>query len=331
MVAETVRRALRTPALHFLLLGGLGFALAPTARPSVAISAADLTSLRSEFAWQLGRAPTAAELSAATERLVDERILEAEAWRRGLDRHDSAVATRLARLGDFVAGDEELARAEAIRRSRELGLDRNDPVVRRYLTERMRQLLAAGADLTSFGEDELEARLAEHPERYAVPERIALRQRFRASTTDAGDDEAFRTALDARGGRADPGLGDPSPHPSRQVGSGAELDRLFGPGFRAALDPRRVQVWQGPIPSALGRHWVWIESFEPGRPASLTEARARIENELREAARAERLKRRLAELRGRYDVRRAARIAATSASGTSSGTGASGPSPLQTD
>lgn len=295
-----MHRLLRAPILHFLLLGALFWLLRPSPRPVIEISGAELARLERDFAAQTGRAPEPGELAASVERAVDERILEAEAWRLGLDRDDSAVATRLARIGGFVAGGPATGEpAQAVARARALGLDRADPVVRRYLTERMRQLLARGADPRPPTEAELEAHLRVHAERFRIPERIALRH--------------------VSHGR----LGDPSQRPRRVVASRAELDRRFGPGFADALDRSRVGAWQGPIAGAHGRHWVWIESVRPERLPALAEVRTRVAQHWREARREQRVARRLGELRERYEVRRAARIAATSSSGTSSGTGSS--------
>ena len=80
------------------------------------------------------------------------------------------------------------------------------------------------------------------------------------------------------------------------------IARAFGPAFLAALDPTRTQRWQGPIPSSHGIHYVFVESLTGRELPDFEAVRARAEQELLAERRAERLARRLAELRAHYAI-----------------------------
>lgn len=101
----------REPLLHFILLGGLLFAVqrwrADAPDPNtVVVDAAQRARLAERFATQRGRAPSDEELRKVTERWVDEELLVREALRLGLDRDDPEVRTRLLNKINFIAAQE---------------------------------------------------------------------------------------------------------------------------------------------------------------------------------------------------------------------------------
>ncbi len=319
-------RLARSPLLHFLLLGGLAFLVVPEAKPVLQV---DPDAVARTFAAEAGRPPTPAELERNVEREIDARVLEAEAWRRGLDRHDSAVATRLARIGDFV--DPDAPASERAARVRAIGADRSDPVLRAYLAERMRKLLLEDVEAEAASDAVLAVHLAAHPERFARTERLVVEHVFRRGPGSPEADDAFAERLAGLTPAEAARHADPFPLPSRIAGSRAEIERELGPGATRGLDPGALERWQGPLRGTLGRHWMWVSAYDPPHAPTLEAVRAEVEADWRAARRGAHLARRLAELRERYEVRRAERIAATSASGTSSGIGASSPQSRQID
>ena len=108
-----MRRWLRSPAVHFAILGGLVFA--------------------AESWRSAGAAPAAASLAAPS----DEELLEREARRLGLDRDDGGIRRRLVRnlrfLGQTKGSGERADYEEALA----LGLGDSDLVVRRRLVQRL--------------------------------------------------------------------------------------------------------------------------------------------------------------------------------------------------
>jgi hypothetical protein len=178
-------------------------------------------------------------------------------------------------------------------------------VIRRYLVERMRLALASEADHPEPGEAELAAHLARHAERYRIPEQLRLLQVFVSSRhADAtGRAEAIGRVLERGGPGAASGLGDPFPRGPRTVASRDALAQSFGAGFADALDGAAQGRWQGPVPSAYGLHWVWLDAPVPTRLPELREVRGRVRQDLLETRRAQRLRLRLDELRAGYEVR----------------------------
>ena len=85
-------------------------------------------------------------------------------------------------------------------------------------------------------------------------------------------------------------------------GTGADLERIFGPGFAAAVGAAPLRTWVGPVRSTYGLHLVWVHAREPGRTPALAEVRGRVvQRWLRE--RSERREREaMEEMRARYVV-----------------------------
>jgi hypothetical protein len=83
------------------------------------------------------------------------------------------------------------------------------------------------------------------------------------------------------------------------VASREELARRLGPAWLEALDPDALGRWQGPLPSAHGLHFAWLEPPLPARDPALDRVRGRVRQALLEERRAR-------ELRRRLDARRAA-------------------------
>jgi hypothetical protein len=271
--ALSLRRLLREPLLHFLALGALLFWLyhglnrgAPGAASEIVLDRVRLESLAAQFqrVWQ--RPPTAEELQGLTEAWVREEVL----YREGLA----------------------------------LRLDRDDPVVRRRVGQKLSFLADAGA-AAEASETELEAWLDAHPGDYRVEPRYALRQVYfdpvrRGERLEA--DVASAGAALARGnGEA---VGDASLLPASLDGAPAsEVARVFGEEFAQAVAALPVGGWQGPIPSGYGVHLVELRARESGRTPDLAEVRAAVERDLLRARADEAGEAFYRALRQRYSVR----------------------------
>jgi hypothetical protein len=116
----------REPLVHFVLIGSALFAIdqwratdppaapiavapapapapaPPVAHRSIVIDADARKQIATMAERRLGRAPTAAELAAETERFIDEEVLYREAIARGLDRNDPVIHERIAGLMKYV-------------------------------------------------------------------------------------------------------------------------------------------------------------------------------------------------------------------------------------
>ena len=104
-----INRLLREPLLHFFLLGVALFALygwlnvgGPGAANEIVVSRGQLESLQAQFerVWQ--RPPTSQELQGLVDTWVREEIFYREGMAMGLDRDDPVVRRRIAQKIEFI-------------------------------------------------------------------------------------------------------------------------------------------------------------------------------------------------------------------------------------
>jgi len=236
------------PLARFIALGGLLFAIdrASTPEPSIGadhaieLSPATQRLLLDETRDRLGRQPTAAEIDQALRSWEDTSLLVADA--------------------------------------RALGLDRGDPIVRRRLVAKMRYLLDDATPLRAPTADELQAHLAANQDRFQVPIRLALEQRFfdRGVRGAALDSDARAALAILTTGAEEPG----DPHrigASVPLQTRRQLADIFGGPFARSVVEAPVDVWSGPHASSRGLHLVRVTEHQPARPARLDELRRQVE------------------------------------------------------
>ena len=264
----------RSPLAVFLLLGAGVLAVdrwldgAGAARV-ITVTDEQIGAIRERWAAQWGRPPTGRELEGLIDEAVREEVLYREARRRGLDRDDPIIRRRLAQKMTFLLED----RTEAPR--------------------------AAAGDLETY--------YAAHAERYREPRRTTFRHVFLSRdrrTAPERDAAALLREVRAGGGDGWRQLGDPFALLREYTDrTDQEIAELFGGGFATALPTLAAGTWQGPVESAHGTHLVQvIGRVEPQLPA-LDEVRARVADDLLESRRRERNQAALLALRERYEVR----------------------------
>lgn len=267
-----IRRLLREPLLHFVLLGALLFLAygwlnraGLVATDEIVVSRNQVEGLVMQFerVWQ--RAPTATEREALI-----------ESWVR-----------------DEVFYREALA----------MGLEQDDPVVRRRLSQKVQFILDTGSDSAPPTDAELQRWLDEHADRYRVEATYALRQAYfdpaRRGERLAADMAAARRALQA--GRE--AAGDATMLPATLTGGAAEVARIFGAEFEQALRALPVGGWQGPVRSAFGLHLVELTSRTDSRPALLADVRPEVARDLMLARAQAAQDAQYAQLRSKYAIR----------------------------
>jgi hypothetical protein len=269
----TMRRILREPLLHFLLLGALLFWLygalnrgALDAPGEIVVDRARVENIAAQFQRTWQRPPAAQELQG----LIDSWVREEVYYREGLAQH----------------------------------LDRDDPVVRRRVAQKL-TAMADAQTTAEAGEAELQAWLVAHPDDYRMEPRYELRQVFFDPTRHGqrlnAEVEAARAAL-ARGSRG--ALGDATMLPNTlDAAPASEVERVFGQDFATAVAALPVGGWQGPIASGYGVHLVEIGSREPGRVPALAEVRVAVERDLLRARADQSGEALYQSLRQRYAVR----------------------------
>jgi len=267
-----MKALLREPLLHFLVLGGVLFALSAR-RPSedgeaLVVGAGELEHLVATFAATWQRPPDAEELALLVREHVREELACREALRLGLEQDDTIVRRRLRQKLEFLVGD------------------------------------LAAQELPS--EAELEALLARRASTFREPATFTFTHVYLSRERHGADLEARaqETLLALRGGVSADELGDPSLLPVEFEHVAAdELEELFGPGFAAGLAGLALGAFEGPVASSYGLHLVQLTAREPGRLPPLDELRAELEEEWRVERRAEELEEFYRTLEARQEIR----------------------------
>jgi hypothetical protein len=254
-LSQLLQRLAAEPMAQFLLIGAGLFLLHAAVRSrepvgEIRVSQGQLASLAAlhERAWM--RPPTTKELEGLM-----------EGWIR-----------------------EEAAEREA----RAMGLDRNDPVIRRRLRQMLEFLSEQRADQRQPSQADLQRWLRDHLDRYRRDPAYTFEQVFLDPSSSAEPPERRASALLARlNGVAPPdpaGLGDPLLllEPRFEALPGREVERLFGREFAAALARLQPGAWVGPLQSGYGEHLVKLERVVPGLVPPLAEGRQELERDWRQ-------------------------------------------------
>jgi len=244
-----MKRLLREPLVHFLLIGAVLFGLysfTPAGRPAnasskeIRLTLEELGQLALVFRSQWRREPTPEEFGRLVENKVQTEILYREALAMGLDKDDEMVRRRMAQKMQFLAEDVAAAR---------------EPT---------------SAELKSWFERRSAA--------FAQPPRLSFRHLYFSPDrrgARAREDAAQALAkiagqpVDAKiaGALADPFMAqdyyrDRAPD---------YLGKEFGPRFALAVAKLAPGSWQGPIESGFGWHLVFVDTVIPGRVPAFEE------------------------------------------------------------
>lgn len=267
-----LRRFVREPLVHFLVIGALLFgglqAVRAVQRPSVRISESELDQLVAYWAMQSGRPPTKAEMQAIVRDRVDEELLAAEARRTGLDKDDLIVRRRLAQKMAFASED-------------------------------------VGA-VAEPSEAQLRAFYAKTQDRYATPAHIALKQVYFSAERGPGARAAAGQALARARTDNDVGgepAGDPFVLPLSYADvSLDDLVRDYGADYAKAVQAAPIGQWTGPVASPYGLHLVRVEHRSGAAVAAFESVRADVRDGWLAEQRAASNAAFLAALRKRYRV-----------------------------
>ena len=249
MLQDQAHRWLREPLVHFLLAGLAVFGMAslrdapvdPASR-TIIITEEQVGRLaaRWQAAWR--RAPTPRELDALIRDHVKEEVYYREA--------------------------------------RRLGLDEDDPIIRRRLRAKMEFLAVAAAENAVPSDAALQAWIDRNPVRYSTDPRYSFDQIYLGPDADA----AAATLAQLRGGANWRGVGERISLPrTMEAAEATQVARQFGDAFAAALADLPVDDWHGPIASGFGAHLVRLRLVRAGAPPRLADVRQRAENDWRAA------------------------------------------------
>lgn len=276
----------------------------------IEIDATRRDALTQAFISQMGRAPDPEALGRLIDAEIDHEILYREALARGLLERDGGVQTRLIQKMLFLDGASEIENAgERVRKARELGLHRDDVVIRRILIQKMRLLGSALEERERPSREAIVARYAATRKIFREPDRLSFVHVFVSADERPGsaleDAQALRNRLRGESIQRDSAisLGDAFALGHRFAQrSERELARSFGSAFGAAALALSPGPWSMPIESAYGQHLVWVESREPGQIPSLDAVFKRIRLSLEQEFRDAKFRALLSDLRKRYEV-----------------------------
>jgi PPIC-type PPIASE domain len=249
-----MKRVLREPLLHFLLLGTAVFvAYSLVTKPSsdepgkIVISEGQVAAMAEGFARTWRRPPTGEEIEGLIKDRVQEEVYCREAMALGLDKDDTVIRRRLRQKIEFVTDD-----------------------------------VTALAEPT---DDQLGAYLKAHADAFRVQRQFTFSQVYlnpeRHGENLARDIAQLIAQLQQAGDKADLSeLGD-----SFLLGStfkslpASEAVKQFGEKFATKLGELSPRQWQGPVESGYGVHLVFVSERTEGHVPELAEVRDAVRRE----------------------------------------------------
>ncbi len=245
-----MKRLMREPLIHFLLIGALIFALSHYVQPAgstgpsskqIQLTLDELAQLAVLFQSQWRREPTPEEFTRLVESKVQGEILYREAMAMGLDKNDEIVKRRMAQKMQFLAED-----------------------------------VAAAREPTT---DELKSWYEKNSAKFfALPSRVSFRHLyFSPDRRGQRAREDAAQALGKLGGQPEDsklasGLADPFMFQDYYRDRAPDyLGKEFGPQFAQAVEKLAPGSWQGPIESGFGWHLVFVDTVIPGRVPAFEE------------------------------------------------------------
>ena len=253
-ILSAVKRGLREPLFHFLLIGAalfVVFQVRQSARepsPSskeIRLSLDELAQTTALFQSQWRRDPTPEEFNRMVEQKVQSEVLYREALAMGLDKNDEIVKRRMAQKMQFLAED-----------------------------------VAAAHEPTT---DELKTWFVSNSDKFAMASRYSLRHLYFSPDkrgTNAHDDAAIaltKITAEPLNSKVAATLGDRFMFQDYYGDRTPDaLAKEFGPQFAVAIEKLKPGSWQGPIESGYGWHLVFVDSVIPGRIPAFEEIEADV-------------------------------------------------------
>jgi hypothetical protein len=272
-----MKKILREPLLHFLLLGTAIFATygfvsqrGGNEPGKIVISQGQVAAMAEGFARTWRRPPTRDELEGLIKDRVQEEVYCREAMAMGLDKDDTVIRRRLRQKVEFLTDD-----------------------------------VAALAEPTDY---ELSAYLKAHAGTFGVQQQFTFNHIYlnpeRHGENLVQDTAELLAQLRTAGDHADLSeLGDSFvlEHKFQSLPA-SEIVRQFGENFAAKLGELSLGQWDGPVESGYGIHLVRVTERTEGRIPELAEVRDAVRREWANARRLETNAKFYQELLKRYAV-----------------------------
>ncbi|MEZ5564051.1 MAG: peptidylprolyl isomerase [Gammaproteobacteria bacterium] len=239
-------RLFREPLLHFLLIGAAFFALYAWLNPDalesdrrIVVDEGRINALSESFQRTWRRVPTHGEIAS----LVDDFALEEIYYRQALA----------------------------------LGLDEDDPVIRRRLQQKLEFLAVSMATATQPDESELQSYLEAHPDQYRRPDRYSFEQIYINPARPAAELEQRLAEVATALGNGQVVDGDQTLI-AREFSdaSTSRIDNTLGNDFSKQLDDLALNEWSPPLRSGLGFHFIRLTARLPGEVPAIGDVREQV-------------------------------------------------------
>ena len=252
-----MRRWLGEPLVHFLAIGALLFGI---------------------YAWlHRGDSGGLGNGAGPVRVTVTEISYLTQTWER-LQQREPAPEELHALVAGYLK--EELLGREA----RELGLDQNDPIIRRRLAQKVEFLVSDTARLAEPTDDDLRRVYEANSESFRTPARISFIHVFFNSQTRrdaAGDAKGALAALSI--GAPIANFGDPFPIDAEvRDDISQNVAGQFGDEFAKAVFALKPGAWQGPFASSFGLHLVRVTEAKPAQQLAFSEVEPQVRERWRD-------------------------------------------------
>jgi peptidyl-prolyl cis-trans isomerase C len=274
-----MKRWIREPLLHFLLIGAALFAIYHWRNPSapkadgshrIELTSDDLHQLEVSWVAQRQRPPTDDEMRRLVEEKVHEEILYREALALGFDRGDTIVRRRLAQKMEFLSDDVSALREPTLEELKNW-YAQNGSIFAQAARISFRHVY--------FSPDKRGKQAATAAE--SAYQRIANK----SDATEAPSGDRFMFQDYYRDSTAD------------------QVANIFGNRFADAVLKIVPGAWSDPIASGYGWHLVWVDSITPRRVPQFEEVDlAQIKSQWMSAQRIETKRDLFKAMRARYQV-----------------------------
>ncbi len=239
------KKVIKEPLGHFLLAGAALFVLYSSVNPETAshnvivVDDGRINHLSAVFEKTWNRPPSEQELKT----IIDDYVLEEIYYRQAL----------------------------------EMGIDKNDAMIRRRLRQKMEFFTSAAASMVEPDNAELEQYLLSHADKYKAGNRYSFEHIY--LTTDRPQSElAARIKQVQHALQQDQSpVGDASLLPATFDNASAfNVERSFGKGFSQKLDTLTLNNWSTPLDSGLGIHFVKLTDRQVGTLPPLQAVRKQV-------------------------------------------------------
>jgi hypothetical protein len=243
-------KVLKEPLLHFLMIGAGLFLL---------------------YGVMQGPAVAAPDRIVVTEGRIEQLVAN---FTRTWMRPPNEVG-----LADLIDGyiRDELYYREAVA----LGLDNDDPVIRRRLRQKLGLLFDDMSAQIEPTDAELADYLQSNLEAFRLEPEVSFRQiYFNPDRRNDPEKDALAARQALRAGAPVDGFGDPAiGKESFSLATQTELYAQFGTRFAQLVLKQDPGGWSEPLPSALGIHLVQVSERKEARDPELAEVRKAVELE----------------------------------------------------